>query len=426
LKKRFIYLLLLTCSIIKAQAVQYSYFTISDSLKENANAIIRLDDTQIQMLSPYKMRIKRHLVVTVINKYGDADATINVGYDKSTSIKSINAVVYNAFGFETKKIKSKEIKDYSATGNSLYSDNRLKYYKHIPLKYPYTIDITTIVDDENTAFIPRWEPIQDYYTSTEKSRFTLNYPNNQLVIKIKEQNFEGYNIKKMNTPGHIEYIAENLKAIEPEPISPLFSNFEPKLILASNKFSLAGVKGSTNNWAEFGRWMYSNLLLGRDQLPEATKAEIKDLVKGISDKVERARKIYAYMQEKTRYISVQIGIGGWKPMPANEVDKMRYGDCKALVNYTQALLKEADVKTFYTVVYAKEKKDIDKDVVAIQGNHVILLLPTQKDTLWLECTTQKHPFGYVGNFTNDRDALVIKPKGGEITHTKIYKAKENY
>ena len=378
------------------------------------------------MSSPYKMRIKRHLIVTVINKYGDVDATINVPYDKHSSIKSIEAVLYNAFGFEIKKLKSKEIKDYSASGGSLYSDNRLKYYKYIPLKYPYTIDITTVVVEESTAFYPKWIPIHGYYASTEESRFTVNYPKDLLKIRVKENNFKGFGIKNSSTPGHIEYSLKNLKSFEKEPLSPLFTNFAPNLVLAPSVFSLAGVQGSANNWTEFGKWMYNNLLLGRDQLTEGTKTEIKELVKGIDDPIERARKVYAYMQEKTRYISVQIGIGGWKPMRADEVYKMRYGDCKALVNYTQALLKEANVQAYYTVAYADIKKDIDKDFVAMQGNHAILYLPTQKDTVWLECTTQKNPFGYVGDFTNDRDVLVIKPDGGEIKHTKVYDVKENY
>jgi len=126
------------------------------------------------------------------------------------------------------------------------------------------------------------------------------------------------------------------------------------------------------------------------------------------------------MQNKTRYISVQVGIGGWKPMLANEVEKLGYGDCKALTNYTKSLLKVADVNSFYTVIYANRRRDIDNDLAAMQGNHVILMVPIKKDTIWLECTNQKVPFGHLGKFTDNRDALVITPEGGKIVHTKSY------
>ncbi len=38
------------------------------------------------------------------------------------------------------------------------------------------------------------------------------------------------------------------------------------------------------------------------------------------------------MQGKTHYISIQVGIGGYQPFLASDVDRLNYGDCKALVN----------------------------------------------------------------------------------------------
>ena len=107
-------------------------------------------------------------------------------------------------------------------------------------------------------------------------------------------------------------------------------------------------------------------------------------------------------------------------MLANEVEKLGYGDCKALTNYTQALLKAADVNSYYTVIYASRRRDIDNKLAAMQGNHAILMVPTKKDTIWLECTNQKVPFGHLGKFTDDRDALVITSEGGKIIHTRSY------
>ena len=410
-----------------AQESYHSILTIPDNLKTNAYAVVRLNDVQIDLDNPYKMIVKNHRIVTVLNKYGNGYAKIYVPYDNHSSVKSIKAVVYNAFGSEIKKIRSKDIKDFSDSGGNMYTDDRYKSYKYIPISYPYTIDYTTIQEKENTAFYPRWYPILGYYASTQESHFVINYPIKDLKLKVKENNFTGYNIKNATTPGRINYIAKQLPALQVESLGPEFTNFAPRLVLAPNKFNLSGVHGSANNWKELGDFIYSNLLQGRDNLTEKTKNDIKRLVKGIDNPIERARKVYRYMQNKTRYISVQIGIGGWKPMSAEEVDKMKYGDCKALVNYTQALLKEANVNAFYTLVNADEKINIDKDVVAMQGNHVILYLPTNKDTVWLECTSQKRPFGYIGDFTNDRDVFKIDPKGGSsIIHTKVYKNTENY
>src|SRR5690606_7576242 len=103
-------------------------------------------------------------------------------------------------------------------------------------------------------------------------------------------------------------------------------------------------------------------------------------------------------------------------------------DCKGLTNYTKALLKIAEVKSYYCVVYADtdEKRSIDPEFASMQGNHIILNIPTDEKNIWLECTSQIHPFGFLGDFTDDRNVLVLKPEGGEIIKTEAYVNEDNY
>jgi len=132
------------------------------------------------------------------------------------------------------------------------------------------------------------------------------------------------------------------------------------------------------------------------------------------------------MQNKTRYVSVQVGIGGWQPFDAETVDRLGYGDCKALSNYTKALLSVVGIKSYYAIINAGEYPDIFyTDFPSNQSNHAILCLPLSNDTIWLECTNQHAPFGYIGDFTDDREALVITETGGKLLHTKVYTAADN-
>jgi hypothetical protein len=48
-----------------------------------------------------------------------------------------------------------------------------------------------------------------------------------------------------------------------------------------------------------------------------------------------------------------------------------------------------------------------------------------KDTVWLECTSQTLPAGYLGDFTCDRFALVVNEDGGQLVRTPRYGLKEN-
>ncbi len=147
-----ILLLFLSVQSIFSQDIDLSILTIPDSLKQNANAVVRLYNTNIELESSRKMKIKVKKAITVLNKLGDHNAEIVVHYDKSNQIKKLKAYIYNAFGVEIKHISKKYFKDYSAAdGISLFNDGRLKYYEHIPISYPYTIYYEYELESSNTA-----------------------------------------------------------------------------------------------------------------------------------------------------------------------------------------------------------------------------------------------------------------------------------
>lgn len=411
---------------IYAQDFDFSSLSIPENLKEDANSVILFEDVSIEIKSQNLMLITYKKAVSVLNKLGDANKFVTVHYDKNRKIRNIKTIIYNSGGAEIKKVKSKEYKDVSQfDGFSLYSDNRIYYYEHVPIGYPYTIYYEYEIETINTGFIPSWEPIESYLTSIVSSTYKLK-TNDDLRVRINERNFDGFLISKNNDAINLEYKLSNFKGIEKEPYSPILENFTPKVLVGLNKFSLEGVNGEANNWKEFGKWRYDNLYNGNDNLSEPIKIQIRKLVENITSPIEKAKVIYDYVQNRTRYISIQEGIGGWKPIKAEEVHNLGYGDCKGLTNYTKTLLDVVGVKSHYSVVWAgQEKKNVNPDFFSMQGNHVILNLPNDKGDIWLECTSQKVPFGHLGDFTDDRDVLVITPEGGEIKHTRIYKAENN-
>ncbi|BDU23723.1 DUF3857 domain-containing protein [Flavobacterium sp. GSB-24] len=410
-----------------AQKSDYSILKISDSLKENANAVLRLDQIDIVIASQRSMNIKVQRVVSVLNNKGLNDIDAFQNYDKTTSIKSIEAVVYDAFGNEIKKIKRKDFKDQSAvSGSTLFSDNRVLYLDYTPISYPFTIVYTSEVETSNTAFIPQWYFLGGYYLSVEKCALNVTFPK-ELGFKKKEFRFSDFNITKtVDTDTKLSYTAVNILAQKQEDLSPSQTDLFPKVMMGLEHFHLEGVDGTATTWEAFGKWYGEKILTGTTTLPEETKAKIKALVGNEKDPVKKAKIIYDYVQKKSRYVNIAVGIGGWKPMLATDVDRLGYGDCKALSNYTKALLQAVDVPSYNTILYGdRYKSDIQSDFVSMQGNHMILAVPDKDNYIWLECTSQDDPFGYQGTFTDDRNVLVVKPEGGEIVRTKIYDDKGN-
>ncbi|MBG6112098.1 transglutaminase-like putative cysteine protease [Flavobacterium sp. CG_9.10] len=373
------------------------------------------------------MNIKTKRVVTVLNEKGLGAIQASEYYSKTASIKSIEAVVYDVLGNEIKKIKRKDFRDQSAvSGSTLFSDDRIIYLNYTPIQYPFTVIFESELETSNTAFIPQWYPVADYFVSIEKSILNVSYPPD-LGFKKMESNFYNFKIKKtIDTPSQLSYTAANIPAQKEEDYSPSFNSIFPKVMMGLELFHLENVDGTAKTWEAFGKWYSDKILTGTTELPEETKAKMKALVGDEKDPIKKAKLIYDYVQKKSRYVNISIGIGGWKPMLAGDVDRLGYGDCKALTNYTKALLNAVDVPSYNTILYGNpRKKDIEKDFVSMQGNHMILSIPNGDNYVWLECTSQDTPFGYQGTFTDDRNVLIMKPSGGEIVHTKIYEDKGN-
>jgi hypothetical protein len=418
---------LLTTTLFFAQKTEYSVLTISDSLKENANAVVRLNQIDILIGSQRSMNIKTKRVVTVLNEHGLDAIEANENYNKTIQVKNIMATIYDAFGQELKKVKRADFRDVSAVGGStLFSDSRYIYLDYTPIKYPFTVVFDSEIETSNTAFIPQWFPLHDYAVSVEKSILNVSHPSN-LGFKFKEFNFFNFNVKKTEErPTFLSFEATKIIAQKEETDCPSVMYLFPRVMIGLELFHLEGVDGNAKSWTEFGKWYSEKILPGTTDLPEETKVKMKALVGNETDAVKKAQIIYKYVQEKSRYVNISIGIGGWKPMLASDVDRLGYGDCKALSNYTKALLAAVDVASYNTILYGnKRKRDIESDFVSMQGNHMILAVPNKESYVFLECTSQVDPFGYQGTFTDDRNVLVIKPEGGEIVRTKIYEDKIN-
>lgn len=420
-------LFLFFTSFIFAQKIEYNSLNISDSLQENANAVVRLNQIDIIIASQRSMNIITKRVVSVLNEKGLSAIDATESYDERTNIRNIEATVYDILGKEIKKIKRKDFKDQSAVdGGTLFSDNRYLYLDYTPLQYPFTIVFDSEIETSTTAFIPKWYPLTDYFVSVEKSILNVKYPDN-LGFKKMEFNFSNSKIDKtIDTATQLSYTATNILAQKQEEYIPVYNSIFPKVMMGLELFHLEGVDGNAKTWKEFGQWYSDKILLGTTNLPDETKMKVKALVGDEIDPIKKAKLIYNFVQQKVRYISIQVGIGGWKPMLASEVDRLGYGDCKALTNYTKALLDVVNVPSYYTILYGDRKKlNIQPDFVSMQGNHVILSIPNGDNYIWLECTSQDDPFGYQGTFTDDREVLVIKPEGGEIVRTKVYEDNGN-
>ena len=395
---------------------------IPDSLKDGSNAVIRHYTTSYirESLEDYEVEVQ--YAVTVLNARGKNAAQLVIPYDRNSEVSDIQGTFYDENGIGIGKLKKKDVRDYPSNPSyTLFSDNRVKAFSPGIESFPYTVEYKYSVSHSATVGFGNWMPLRWFQVATEQAELLVETPKN-LDIRYKALNHP-FDFSS-DTSGEVHtysWKAGPLKGMESGPYLPHYLDYMPVVMLAPNEIIYEGTTGSYQTWQEYGAWVYS-LIRDRDHLPVETVTRMRQLTDSIGDDREKVKAIYQYMQGRTRYVNVALGIGGFQPLHAWEVDEKGYGDCKALSNYTRALLGCVGIKSYYAEIGSGRSRELKyPDFASVnQTNHIILCVPLQQDTVWLECTSQSIPFGFIGAGNSDRYALLVDEGGGKLVRTPSY------
>jgi hypothetical protein len=357
-------------------------------------------------ISNKKLLIERSLNIQINNRSGEYLTNISIPYDNKSKINDLKAWILDGNGQIIRKLNKNEITDVSAiSGTSLYQDDYIKKFVLKHNEYPYIINFQYSISSDEFIHIINWFPVYNIKVPVQKAVLDVYVPDDYL-INIYSKNIKSSVSDTVDGILHYKWEASYTDLIPDEIYSPPYESLIPCVHIVPVYFYY-GTDGSYKDWKSYGNWQ-NNLNSGLNYLPESEKEKVKNLTGTLTDKKEIIKTLYHYMQDNTRYINVSIDIGGLKPYPASYVAKNKYGDCKALTNYMKSLLEIVGIKSYYTKIYAGDNPlNINKEFPSQQFNHVILTVPLQSDTIWLECTDYNNPFGYLGPFTQNRDALLI-------------------
>lgn len=410
-------LLLAAHSVLAQKKHSTDVSSIPDSLMKDAHAVYRLDEAVLDVLSPSRYNLQVHQVVTIINAEGAGHLRHRLGLNKFHKVDDVEIKVYNKAGMEVQRYSKKNFELESAYDDiSFVTDNKVMHLFTPAPGYPCTIDVYYKINVTSYIELPDWYVNTDK-KSTEIFRYTIRVPAT-MDIRYRSLNMKLEPAVSVQDKQKVyTWEARNLVARKMDRDGYEQAHYLPQVQVAPNYFEYDGHKGAFSTWKDFGKWNY-DLYEEKKPFTEQRIAEIKALAGKAPDKRAKIQELYKYLQENMRYVSIQLGIGGFKPFPVRFVDEKKYGDCKALTNYMRYMLAVEGILSYPALINAGYNKvPADQDFPSDPFNHVILCIPDHKDTIWLECTSSSNSMGFLGSATENKNALLLTEEGGVLVKT---------
>lgn len=412
--------LFLSCSSTNKGLFESSSFEqepVSSILSLDAHSVVRNSETKVEVKSESEAYLTVKKATTIFKKENKDAASLVLSFSPLREIEYIKANLINKHGEIIRSFDESDAIEFAAyDGFSFFSDSRIKALDFNYSTFPYTVEVEYKLKYNGVLFLPTWYPQIPGQGVQKASLEVIDYTKG---VRYHTKNIEGEPVVK-DTLGtlNLRWELEFLTAKEREVYGPPVQEILPTVVLAPSKFEIENTSGNASNWKDFGKWYYS-LGDGTRKLSSEAIREVEDVIADLKTETEKIKALYNYLQDKTRYVSIQLGIGGWKPFSAEYVFENEYGDCKALTNYMQAILEHIGVKANPVLIRrGVSEPSIISEFSSNQFNHVLLRVELENgEIMWLECTSKYFSPGHIGSGNEDRDALMISEQGGEIIRT---------
>jgi len=221
----------------------------------------------------------------------------------------------------------------------------------------------------------------------------------------------------------------DLPGVEFEPAAPTWTNLVARL--AVNYFPGEGIRSTSprvfDSWTEVSRW-YTELSDPQVAPDERVAAKARELTGNARTELERIRAIANFVQ-RIQYISIQIGVGRWRPHAATQVLAKSYGDCKDKANLMRALLKAIDIPAYPVLIFSGDPtyvrevwpspRQFNHCIVAIKisdgtETSAILQHPKLGRLLIFDATDDQTPLGDLPDDEQGSPALIAAGDAGGL------------
>jgi tetratricopeptide (TPR) repeat protein len=194
------------------------------------------------------------------------------------------------------------------------------------------------------------------------------------------------------------FVARDVPAVRQEPLQPPWTEV------------LGHVNVSTyRTWEDVGRW-YWGLVKDQFEPDDEVRRRALALTKGLKDDASKARAVYDYVVQRTRYVALEFGIHGYKPYRCAQIFARGFGDCKDKATLIVTMLGSLGIKATPVVVRTAHKGDIETSPASLAPfDHMIAYVPSLD--LYLDGTAEHT--GSLELPAMDRGAMALRVDEGK-------------
>lgn len=336
-------------------------------------AVQLLTEVELVVAADGKMRKRLRGAVRILRQDGLARAGVAAPLDAWHSVKDMQAWLIPVSGQQV-ELRFRDAVETSALagGGELATDYRMKMLGFTEARpgavvgYEYVIEQSPLEMSDTFAF-------QDTIP-VRAARYTLKLPSGWNMLPTWLNHAAVAPVGAAGS-GQWQWSLRDIPAVPIEDAMPTWGSVAGQLFLA---FSPSGRTPQLGTWAGIGNW-YVELSKERRVASAAMRGKIAQLVAGKASQLEKMRALAGFAQRDVRYVSIQLGMGGYQPHAAAEVFRHLYGDCKDKAGLLGVMLREIGVDSVPVLVNSRRTRVRADTPPSLQFDHVILAIRLPRD-----------------------------------------------
>ena len=344
---------------------------------KNVSALVLVDDSIVTVSEDGSITTTYKYAVRILTREGRSSAVALEAYTTDREkVREFHAWLIKPSG-QVKAYGKNETLDEAQALNDVYDESRIKRISATADAEPGAVFGFQTVSENRPYFHQSiW-----YFQDTDpvvSSKISVVVPQGW---KVTGTTLNHSPVEPAISGTSYTWELRDLPPIESEPASPPLTDLAPRIAIKYFPGEGArnpGVK-AFDDWREVSRW-YSELADPQAVPDEQIAARARELTATAKTEGDKVRAIARYVQS-LQYISIQIGIGRWRPHAASQVFAKSYGDCKDKANLMRAMLKVVNIESYPVLIFSGDADHVrDTWVSPGQFNHCIIAIRVSNET----------------------------------------------